>query len=89
MRSIRTMLFGSAICLSFVFGTVVFANAQVVPETKKITKKSYRKGKHVSSTTYRHGKRISVKTWHTGNRFGHRVARKTKHILVGNKKTRP
>ena len=87
-----------AMCMSFVFAgslatpaETISMNApeQVVPTTKRVSRKVYRKGRWVTVTTWKHGKRISKKVWKKGNHYGHKTAGKTKEIFMGPKKRVP
>ena len=62
---------------------------QVVPTTKRVSRKVYRKGRWVTVTTWRHGKKISKKVWRKGNRIGKKTVDKTKEIVMGPKKPKP
>lgn len=67
----------------------VSPSTQVVPTTKRVSRKVYRKGRWVTVTTWRHGKRITKKVWVKSNHIGHKVGRKTHDIVMGPKKPRP
>ncbi len=62
---------------------------QVVPVTRRVSKRVYRKGRWVTVTTWKHGKRYTKKVWVTGNRWGHKAARKTKNFVMGPERRRP
>ncbi|MEP6788160.1 MAG: hypothetical protein ABJB40_07005 [Acidobacteriota bacterium] len=98
MKKIQTALFIAVLGLGVMFissptanANVTSANAaaQVVPTTKRVSKKVYRKGRWVTVTTWSHGKRVSKKVWRTGNRWGHKAGRKTKNFVMGPKTRRP
>ena len=98
MRKIKVLLFVTAICVSTSFiGILVvqaetssaFTGSQVVPTTKRVSRKVYRKGRWVTVTTWKHGKRITKKVWHKGNSIGHKTATKTKEIIMGPAKRVP
>ena len=98
MKKITALLLGTIMASSILFidGSVAQAATrsfntpvQIVPTTKRVSRKVYRKGRWVTVTTYRHGKRITKKVWRKSNHIGHRVAGKTKEIVVGPKKRTP
>jgi hypothetical protein len=98
MKKIQTALFIAVLGVGIIFvGTsTAGANAtssvtatQVVPVTKRVSRKVYRKGRWVTVTTYKHGKRITKKVYRTGNRWGHKAGRKTKHFVMGEPKRNP
>ena len=98
MKRFQTALFIAVLGLGVIFigssgananMTSVNAAAQVVPTTKRVSKKVYRKGRWVTATTWHHGKRITKKVWRTGNRWGHKAGRKTKHFIMGPAKRTP
>ena len=64
-------------------------SAQIVPTTKRVSHRVYRKGRWVTVTTWKHGKKISKKVWKKSNRIGHKVGRKTRDIVMGPKKPTP
>jgi hypothetical protein len=63
--------------------------AQVVPVTKRVSKKVYRKGRWVTVTTWKHGKRITKRVWRKGYWIGGKVGAKTKDIVMGKDNPRP
>ena len=98
MKKLAALLIAATFGLSILFigGSVTQAAAsltnspaQIVPTTKRISRKVYRKGRWVTVTIYRHGKRITKKVWRKGNHIGHKVAGKTKEIVMGPKKRTP
>ena len=64
-------------------------SAQIVPTTKRVSRRVYRKGRWVTVTTWKHGKKITKKVWRKGNSIGHKVGRKTRDIVMGPKKPTP
>ncbi|CAN5433035.1 hypothetical protein BH10ACI3_BH10ACI3_23480 [soil metagenome] len=67
---------------------------QIVPQTKRISKKVYRKGRSVTTTTYYHGKKytkkayskgrwVTVTTWRHGKKYTKKVWRKGHYIVMG------
>jgi hypothetical protein len=64
-------------------------SVQIVPTTKRVSHKVYRKGRWVTKTTYRHGKKITKKVWVKGNSVGHKVGHKTHDVVMGPKHPRP
>ena len=98
MKKLQTALFAAILALGVIFIGNSTANAgtapinpaaQVVPVTKRISKKVYRKGRKVTVVTYKHGKRITKTVYKTGNRWGHKAGRKTKHFIMGPSKKTP
>ena len=98
MKKLNAALLTAMFCLSALFVGHANANAetsltdpvvQIVPTTKRVSKKVYRKGRWVTVTTYRHGKKITKKVWRKSNHIGHKVAGKTKDIVMGPKKRVP
>jgi hypothetical protein len=67
----------------------VAATHQVVPTSKRVSKKSYRKGRFVTVTTWRRGKKVTKKIWVRGNRTGRKTVRKVKHVMIGEPDRRP
>jgi|SRR5580765_19608 len=97
MIKLRALLLAGVMCLSFVFISSSVANAevnsanslgQIVPTTKRISKKTYRKGRHITKASYRKGRKISKKSWKKGKHIGQKTGRKTKHIVMGGPKRR-
>lgn len=98
MSRLRAILLMSVVCIlattigyaavSPAAGTVAAAG-QIVPQTKKYSKKVYRKGRWVTQTTWHHGKKITKKVWKKGNYYGHKTAHKTHDIIMGPKKQTP
>ena len=91
MKKLVAVLFALAIGLSIFIAdtsTTRAESGQVVPKTKKIYHKSYRKGHHITVTSYRHGRKISKKSWKKGKHIGQKTGRKTKHIVVVEPKRR-
>ena len=62
---------------------------QIVPTTKRVSHRVYRKGRWVTVTTWKHGKKISKKVWRKSNSVGHKVGKKTHDIVMGPKKPTP
>ena len=98
MKQLKAVLFTAVFCLSifFIDNPAVQANTnfgspaeQVVPKTKRVSRRVYRKGRWVTITTWRHGKRISKRVWRSGNRIGRKTAHKTRDIIMGPKKPTP
>ena len=92
MKKIQTALLIAILGLGIIFVGTSEANAnspQVVPTTKRISKKVYRGGRKVTVVTYKHGKRITKTVYRTGNRWGHKAGRKTKHFVMGDPKRNP
>ncbi len=98
MKKIQTALFIAVLGLGVIFVGTSTASAnvtnavaatQVVPVTKRVSKKVYRKGRWVTVTTWHHGKKITKKVWRTGNRWGHKAGRKTKNFIMGEPKRNP
>ena len=98
MIKLRALLVAVVMCLSFVFVSSSVASAeinsanslgQIVPTTKRITKKTYRKSRHITGASYRKGKKISKKSWKKGKHIGQKTGRKTKHIVMGPEKKTP
>jgi len=97
MKKLFSMVLTVVMAFSFVFvglskslaGNAGSNAVQVVPETKRISKNVYRRGHYITVTTWRHGKRVSKRVWVKGNHYGHKTARKTKHIVVGNPRRTP
>lgn len=98
MKKLKVSFLAAVIGVSFIFignstvqaGTLS-ANepVQIVPTTKRISRKVYRKGRWVTVTTWRHGKRITKKVWKKGYWVGRKVAGKTKEIVMGPSKRTP
>lgn len=98
MRKLKALLLTAAIGLSFVFvgnstanagATSANAPAQIVPTTKRISRKVYRKGRWVTVTTWKGGKRVTKRVWRKGYWVGGKVAGKTKEIIMGKDRQRP
>ena len=97
MKKLTAFLFAALMSQSILFvGSTVQAatpsansSSQVVPTTKRVSRRVYRKGRWVTVTTYRHGRRITKRVYRRGNHIGHKVAGKTKEIVVGPKKRTP
>jgi hypothetical protein len=98
MKKLKALLLTAVIGLSFVFVGNSSANAaatsanepaQVVPVTKRVSKKVYRKGRWVTVTTWKNGKRITKRVWRKGYWVGGKVAGKTNEIVMGKDKPRP
>ena len=98
MKKLTAALLTAMFSLSVLFVSEATVNAappagdpavQIVPTTKRVTKKVYRGGRRVTVTTWRHGKRITKKVWRKSNRIGHKVGRKTRNIVVGPKRRTP
>ena len=62
---------------------------QIVPKTKRVSRKVYRRSKRVTITTWRHGKRVTKKVWRKSYRIGRKTAHKTKVVVMGRKTRRP
>ena len=97
MIKLRALLIAAVMCVSFVFVSSSAASAemnsakssgQIVPATKRISKKTYRKSRHITGASYRKGRKISKKSWKKGKHVGQKTGRKTKHIVVGGPKRR-
>ncbi|MBV9240906.1 MAG: hypothetical protein JO314_02760, partial [Acidobacteria bacterium] len=56
---------------------------------KHTSKKVYHKGHWVTITTWRHGKKITKRVWRRGNHIGHKVAHKTKDVVMGPEHPKP
>jgi hypothetical protein len=89
-------LISLSLTIMFAMSLIVFAapssaaaTSQVVPTTKRVSKKSYRKGRFVTVTTWRRGKRVTKKVWVRGNRTGRKTVRKVKHVMIGEPDRRP
>lgn len=80
-----------SLSIIFMADTASSANTamQVVPTTKRVSHKVYRKGRWVTKTTWRHGKRISKKVWVKGKGIGRGVGHKTHDIIMGPSKPKP
>ena len=93
MKKLKTALLASALGLSFIFAgsaTASTTNAtQIVPVTKRVSKKVYKKGRWVTVSTWKGGKRVTKKVWRKSNSIGHKVAGKTRDIVMGPKKPTP
>ncbi len=98
MKKLKALLLTGAIGLSFIFVGSSSANAgftsanepaQVVPVTKRVSKKVYRKGRWVTVTTWKNGKRVTKRVWRKGYWIGGKVAGKTKEIVMGKERQRP
>ena len=98
MKKVLSMVFAVSMGLSIFFtgnlavqGETPFANptGQIVPETKRISRKVYRKGRWVTVTTWKNGKRITKKVWRKGYWVGRKVGRKTKDIIMGPSRRTP
>ena len=97
MKKLLALLIAALIGMSvlFVDSSAVQAapsanpSAQIVPTTKRVSHKVYRKGRWVTVTTWRHGKKITKRVWKKSNRIGHKVGDKTHDIVMGPKKPRP
>lgn len=92
MKTFKSVSLVAILGLSFFFignssvnaaPSVTNALVQIVPTTKRISRKAYRKGHWITVTTWRHGKRITKKVWVKGNYIGRKVGRKTKQIVMG------
>lgn len=92
MKKITAFLFAAVMALSmFWTGTLpvmaetpsVNTSGQVVPKTKKTSRKVYRKGRWVTVTTWKKGKKITKKVWRKGNHYGHKTVNKTKEVIIG------
>ena len=88
MKTFRTAFFTAVLGLSFIFNGITAVNAnsdsaQIVPETKQVSKKVYHKGHHATKKSYKYGKKTTKKVYRTGNRWGHKAGRKTKHFVMG------
>ncbi|MFN0140673.1 MAG: hypothetical protein ACKVQW_11385, partial [Pyrinomonadaceae bacterium] len=75
MKKLKALLLTAVIGLSFIFvgnssanagTTSVHEPAQVVPVTKRVSKKVYRKGRWVTVTTWKGGKRVTKRVWRKG-----------------------
>jgi|ERR1035437_418085 hypothetical protein len=98
MKKLFSIVLAAVMALSFVFVSFsksVAANApgsnavQVVPQTKKISRRVYRRGRYITITTWKHGKRIAKRVWVKGNYYGRKTVRKTKHFVVGKPRRTP
>ena len=97
MKKLTTLLVGVLMSLSIVFLADASVSAapstnpttQIVPTTKHISKKVYRKGRWVTKTTWRHGKKITKKVWVKSKKIGRGVGHKTHDVVMGKKKTTP
>lgn len=98
MKKLKALLLTAVIGLSFIFVGNSSANAgtasanepaQVVPVTKRVSKKVYRKGRWVTVTTWKGGKRVTKRVWRKGYWGGAKVAGKTKEIIMGKDRQRP
>lgn len=99
MKKLKALLLTAVIGLSFTFVNTSSANAergnsvtepvQVVPTTKRVSKKVYRKGRWVTVTSWKGGKRVTKRVWRKGYWVGGKVAGKTKDIVMGKDRQRP
>ncbi len=97
MKKLATLFVGILMSLTIVFFADNTAGAapsvnlttQIVPTTKRVSHKVYRKGRWVTKTTWRHGKKITKKVWVKGKGIGRGVGHKTHDIVMGPKKPRP
>jgi hypothetical protein len=98
MKKLISIVLAAVMALSFVFVSIsksLAANApgsnavQVVPETKKVSKRVYRRGRYITITTYRHGRKITKRVWVKSKYYGRKTARKTKHFVVGKPRRTP
>jgi hypothetical protein len=96
MKKLTNVLMVASLCLSFLFTGVLAAKAatgepsmQIVPKTKHYSRKTYSKGRYYTKTTWHNGKRVTKKVWYTSDRYGHKVAHKTKEVVMGKKTRRP
>lgn len=98
MKKLKALLLTAVIGLSFIFvnsssASAAFPSAnepaQVVPTTKRTSRKVYRKGRWVTVTTWKNGKRVTKRVWRKGYWVGGKVAGKTKEIIMGKERQRP
>ena len=88
MKKISGIIVASSLLLSiFVVGISAASasaepTAQVVQETKKVSKKVYSKGRWVTVSSWKNGKKYTKKVWKKGNSVGHKTATKTKNAVT-------
>ncbi len=97
MIKLKAVLFAAIMAISvFCGGLTAMAETpsinsagQVVPKTKKVSRKVYKKGRWVTVKTWHKGKKVSKKVWRKGNHYGHQTVNKTKEVMMGPEKKTP